>query len=343
MNDSRPIPPPVHDPHDSRVSHDLHALRDTSAHDLPSLSHSLAHARSRRPDSGHSWRNSLMASTRAFARRPLISAGIAALLILVALVIPVSYQRTTGHQVALSFAGVTDAEQLRPIAAQLKTALRAEQVRVKAESVNGAMEFTLEALAPAGRRIDAVAVATAFARNLEAKGYKVRAVTTPVLETVSGNVYAYARDIVVRVDTDGKTAAQIQAEIQQQIVAAGIPDAVVSVTDEGQQRKVTLEVQRTSEGKDADAPGGITLQLTKGGKPESVGDGFSVEERMLRSDTGTALQFVIADGAKHATFEIPGADHLTDAALQSAVEAKLREAGIAAKVTVTDGRVSISR
>jgi hypothetical protein len=283
-----------------------------------------------------------MASTTLLTRRPLFAVGAAALLLIVALVVPVSYPRTTGHEVSLSFTGISDPEQLRPIASQLKAVLQAEQVRLKAEDVNGAAVFTLEAVVPTRSRVNAAAVATAFATNLEARGYHSKAVTTPIVETVSGNVYAYARDVVVRVETDGKTAAQIQAEIEQQVAAAGIPDAVVSVTDEGQQRKVTLEVQHMSDGKDAPEPGQLTLQLTKDGKPGDMRGGFSVQERMLRSETGTSLQFVISDGAKQATFEIAGVDHLSDSALQSAVEAKLREAGIVAKVAVTNGRVNIS-
>jgi len=147
----------------------------------------------------------------------------------------------------------------------------------------------------------------------------------------------------VNVETSGKTAAQIQAEIQQQLAAGGIPDATVSVTDQGNQRKVTMEVKRTADGSTPAGPPNVTLNLTKDGQPAGPANSLSVQERLMRSAAGTSVQFVVVDSGRTVTFTIDGADKMSDAALQSAVTAKLLAAGITAKVTVVGGKVSIER
>jgi hypothetical protein len=270
-----------------------------------------------------------------------MAAGLAAVLLVAAVFVPISYPRTTGHQVALTLTGLSDPEQARPIAKQLKSALHAGGVMLKAESMNGAMAYTLEAKVPVSATADAGAIADAFAAQLNTRGYHASARTTPVIETVSGNVYAFARDLVVNVETSGKTAAQIQAEIQQQLAAAGIPDAQVSVTDSGNERKVTMEVQRTAEGSAPPEPANITLHLTKDGKSAGPGNSLSVQERKLRSDKGTSLELIIVDGAKQADFTIDGVDQMSDAQLQAAVAAKLQAAGITANVSVANGTVTV--
>lgn len=212
---------------------------------------------------------------------------------------------------------------------------------LKAESANGAMAFTLEARVPVSATNDAGAIAEAFATQLNTRGYHASAHTTPVIETVSGNVYAFARDLVVNVETSGKTAAQIQAEIQQQLAAAGIPDTQVSVTDSSNQRKVTMEVQRTANGSAAPEPANITLNLTKDGKSAGTSDALDVQERKMRTDKGSSLELIIVDGAKRADFTIDGVDQMSDARLQAAVQAKLQAAGITVNVSVANGAVTV--
>ena len=336
MSDARTTPPPARDPHEVRVSHDLQALAEDSARGLPALEHAVAHARTRRPLPGPHWRERLMASNR-----PLLAAGLAAALLAAALFIPVSYPRTTGHHVALTLTGLSDPEQARPIAMQLKAALHADRIMLKAGAAAGATAFTLEAQVPMRTNADAGTIADAFAAQLNAKGYHATARTTPVIETVSGTVYAYARDLVVNVETSGKSAAQIQAEIQHQLAAGGIPDAQVSVTDSGNERKVTMEVRRTADGPAAPEPANITLHLTKDGKSADPGNSLSVQERKLRSDHGTSLELVISDAGKTADFTIDGVDKMSDAQLQAAVTAKLQAAGITAQVSVTNGAVTV--
>jgi hypothetical protein len=336
MTDSRRTPPPALDPHEVRVSHDLQALRDSRERDLPSLAQSVANARSRRPAQGLHWRDLFMASNR-----PLLAAGLTVTLLVAAVFIPVSYPRTTGHQVALTLTGLSNPEQARPIAVQLKAALHADHVALKAQSTNGSTDYTLEAPVPSSAHVDAAAIASAFAQQLNARGYHAAASTTPIIEMVSGNVYAYARDLVVNVETSGKTAAQIQAEIQQQLAAGGIPDATVSVTDEGKQRKVTMEVKRTADGNTAPEVPNVTLNLTKDGKPAGPANAMSIQERRMRSAAGTSVEFIVVDSGRTVTFTIDGVDKMSDAALQSAVTAKLLAAGITAKVTVVGGKVTI--
>jgi citrate lyase gamma subunit len=339
MNDT-PIQEPL--PGDGMpqpISHDLRALRDVTARDLPPLSQTVSEIRSRL--AAPTWRERLMSSSQALARRPWLASGVvAAALVLAMLVIPISYMRTTGHEVALHVAGTEDVTQLRAIAAELRTQLHAESVRVRLAEQNGAPSATFEATVPAGNRVDAAAVANAFAKGLTERGLSSHAETTPVRERVSGSVYAYAKDLVIQVSTDGKSSAQIEAEIRQRLADAGIRDAQVSVTDEGaNQRKVTLQVKRASDDH-SPAPSDISLQLTKNGQPLGA-NGPSVRIEKLRSAAGETLHLAITNAGKSTTFDIPNADKLSDAQLQATIESKLREAGLDLQATVTNGNVEV--
>ena len=96
-----------------------------------------------------------------------------------------------------------------------------------------------------------------------------------------------------------------------------------------------------ADGNTAPAPANITLNLTQDGKPAGPGNSMSVQERRMRSEQGTSVEFAVVDAGRSVTFTIDGTDKLSDAALQSAVTAKLQAVGITAKVAVTDGKVTI--
>jgi citrate lyase gamma subunit len=339
MNDTHRQDPRPADGMPNTVSHDLRALRDVTARDLPQLSQTVSEIRSRL--AAPTWRERLMSSSRPITSRPWLASGLVAAAIVIAmLVIPISYLRTTGHQVSLRVSGSADATQLHAIASELKSQLHAEGVRVRLEEQNGAPTATFEAMVPIGNRVDAAAVANAFATGLTERGLKSSAETTPVRERVSGSVYAYAKDLVIQVSTDGKSSAQIEAEIRQRLADAGIRDAQVSVTDEGANaRKVTLNVKRTSDDH-SPAPSDISLQLTKNGQPLGV-NGPSVRIERMRSPAGESLHLVVSNAGKSTTFDVPNADKMSDAQLQSTIESKLREAGLDLQVTVTNGNVEV--
>lgn len=325
------------------LSADLRALRDHSARDLPPLAHIVDSVRPRRARAASTWKERCMSVLEAKQNRPWVAVAAVAAVVVAALVIPISYERTTAHRVSLALAGVTDPVQTKSIATELKSALHADQVAARLEIENGSPTLTLETSVPVASKVDVAAVAQAFAKNLRERGYQATASVEPVRERVSGSVYAYAQDLVIRVSTDGKTAAQIESEIRQRFADAGIPDAKVSVTDEGaNQRKVTLEVERQKDGTSAEAePAPIRLELTKDGQTLG-GAGTSVEVRKIKTPTGTTLQLDVNKAGKTTAIEVPNVDTMSDAAIKAAIETQLRQAGFDnVEVTVTSGKVQV--
>jgi len=323
------------------LTNDLRALRDESARDPLSLAQHVVTIRTRRLQAAQARRAGFMVIKESVKSRPWLASGVAVVVLAVAmLIIPISYTRTTGQQVALKLVGLSDS-QLRAVAAQLKALLHSDHVALLTMSESGAPSYVLETFVPSASGLNAAMIAQAFAKSLSDRGYPATAVTTPVRERVSGSVYAYAKDLVIQVSTDGKTSAQIEAEIRQRLAEAGITDAQVSVTDEGGGRKVKLSVQRTAQAGQPQPPeSNISLQLTKDGKP-ITGPGLMVEIKRTHTASGMTLTLDVTQAGKTTTIDVPHADTMTDAQIKAEVEARLRQAGIDARVSVTNGQIGI--
>jgi hypothetical protein len=320
---------------------DLEALRRESARDLPSIE-SIVQSASRRR---HSWEERFMANFGLLTRRPWASTAIVgAVAAIAALVVPFSYERTTGHEVTLTLSGGRlDQDRVRGIALQFKKLLHSDGVAVQAEAANGALSFTLTSTAPNRAGVNVAAAASAFRAELGRLGYTAATKVTPVKERVMGSVYAYARDHVIEIDIDGKSASQIESEIRQGLADAGITNPQVSVTkdDAGHDLKVKVEATKTATaGADQPAVEVPELVLKRGGAPLE-GNGFTVREEKRRTPDGTTLTLRVQKDGKSATIEIPHVDTMSDAAINTQVQSQLAGAGIDANVTVTNGRVQI--
>ena len=321
---------------------DLRALGETTSVRIPDLEHSVTAVQSRRRHAVQRWREYLMPITNTFTRRPwLTTAGIAAAAVLALTVVPISYQRTTGTDVALTVAGVNDLSRSEGIANEMKTVLGAQQIAIKAEMADAGAALTLSAFVPASSGVNAAARANALAKELNARGYAAHVVATPHVERVSGNVYAFAKDLVIRVETDGKSASQIEAEIRQRLADNGITNTQVSVTDTGKERKVTIEAQRFGE-PGASEPGKVSLELMKNGQ-STIGDGVSVEVKKIRSPDGVTMNLEVTSKGQTTSVTVPHADTMSDAALAAEITSQLRAAGQNLDVRVSNGQIEIGR
>ena len=351
MNKSR-LDPTAHDAQQrggapDELPEDLLALHRETSRELPPLEH-FVRAASRRP---RTLENLLMATSDNLTRRPLGIAALAgALAVIALLVIPFSYERTTGHTITLALqGGALDAEHLKGIALQMKKLTKAPAVAVQADNSNGALAFTLTSTVSNASGIDADATAKGFAAELTRLGYSASTTVAPVKERVSGSVYAYARDRVINVNVEGKSAAQIENEIRQGLADAGVTNALVSVSKDGsgadEKLKLTVEAQKQlHDPGDAAASEPIPkFVFNKGGAPIGAAGGFTVREEMRRTPDGATLTLIVQDTGKSATIEVQHADTVGDAVITAQVESQLRAAGIDATVTTTDGRVHISK
>jgi hypothetical protein len=325
---------------DDPMGSDLEALRHVTARDLTTVGQTLRAIAARRP---RSWRDELMGTMK---QRPWLATACAVVLIaFAALVIPFSYQRTTGHEVTLTLTGKNlDGERVGRIAQQLKGVLHSEHVMVSDQRRNGESSFVLTSMVPLSAGVNAIAAARVFGNELEKIGYTPMISVTPIRERVSGTVYAYARDRVIEVDLDGKSAAAIETEIRQRLVDAGIDNFQISVTNpDGNQHelKVKLEGEHVSDGTSQAHEDIPQLVLKKGGAPVTGANGFMVRIEKRHSADGTVLEVNVQQGAKSATAEVPHSEHMSDDAIAAAVESQLESAGLDVVVHVSNGAVEI--
>lgn len=272
----------------------------------------------------------------------LVTAGVAAVLTIAMLVVPIPFERTTGTRVTIKLDHVNNPAGIAAIAKEMKGALGAP-VRVEAEGSPGGAVFSFVASVPKTTHANPAAIAAAFAKELGARGYEASVATVPIKEKVSGTVYALARDVLIKVDVTDKSAAQVESEIREKLAAAGIPDARVSVTDGDHNQKVTMEMHAEATSA-AEAPGNVKLELTKNGE-DLAAKGSTVDIRMMKtSDGGKTLLLDIGKDGQHSTVEIPHIEAMSDAQLSAEVSSRLRAAGITdMRITVEGGRLSVEK
>jgi hypothetical protein len=334
---------------ESKLERDLEALRALSARDVPDLRMTIETARQSRLDSGPwHWnlRRKIMALIDSARTRPAVAAVvIGALVVLVAMVVPVSYDRVVGQDVSLTFAGKgVAAQEVRGIAADLKTLLGSNGVSVEAVAEAGAPRYVLRATSSKHAGADVLRAAGEFARTLASKGYSASVHVTPHRERVTSPAVAYALEQIIRISVDGKAAAQLESEIRNRLAEAGVPDAEVSVTDRPDGgREIKLKVEREHVGDVGSAPPEPMPQvvLTRGGAPVAGGEGFAVKFLKKKIDGATTLTVEVTSNGKTATVNVPNLESRSDADVAGAITSQLKQAGIDAKVTVTAGKIEI--
>jgi hypothetical protein len=318
------------------IDHDLDALRRLSVQEPPALEASLSAARR----AAGAPRKGFTMAFQFVKKRPALATALGVILVAAGLlVIPISYERTVGYDVALTLAGGNLPEaQVREIARNFKETLGAADVNVTAAMANGRPSYRLAASAARDVRGNAAA----FAKELAALGYAAQVEATPRKETVSTNVYAYAMGQVITISTDGKSAAQLESEIRARLLAGGVSQADVSVTDvAGGGRNVKIMANHTA----AAGTGQVEIPevvLTKDGKPVHVSDAVQV---MKKKDASGAMSLVVAVTVKGkaTTVEIPNAGALGDAALAAEIQSRLLAAGLDAVVTVHGDEIKVEK
>ncbi|HYR52003.1 MAG TPA: hypothetical protein VET83_05255 [Candidatus Dormibacteraeota bacterium] len=282
-----------------------------------------------------------MALLHSIRTRPRVTAAVlGALAILVASVVPVSYQRVAGQDVALTLAGREIGNQdVRTVAQDLKSLLGSGAVVVDASAESGASRYVLRTTSTKRAGPEVQHAAVEFARGLAARGYSASVAVTPHRERVRYPAVAYAFDQIIRISVDGKSAAALEAEIRDKLAQAGVPDAQVSVTDHpGGGRDIRLNVERQHVGDAEPLP---QVVLEKNGAALEDGEGFAVRIQKKKVNGATTLTLEVTASGKSAKVEVPNSDTMSDAAITDSVGSQLRQAGIDARVTVTNGKVEI--
>jgi hypothetical protein len=287
-----------------------------------------------------------MAQLHSIRTRPAVAAAVVgALAVLIAMVIPVSYDKVVGQDVALTVTGkgIGSAE-IAGVARGLQSALHAHGVMVEAMSGGAGPCFVLHATLPKREGRDVQRATAEFARDLASRGYAASVQVRPHLERVRYPAVAYAFDQIINISVDGKSAAALESEIRDRLAQAGVPDAQVSVTDRpdgGREVKMTVERQAVNDGTTPPPEPMPQIVLTKDGAPLAGGEGLAVKVKKMKTNTSTTLIVEVDQNGKTATVEVPNSDTMSDAAIADAISTQLHQAGIDAKVTVTSGKISI--
>ena len=295
------------------IAHGLQALRRVTDADLPALDDTAHLLRESAP--GRAWDQSeedfWMKSRRVLSARPWVTAVVAVAVVAAILgIIPVSYERTSGHDVVLRLAGpAPDAAALDQIATEFQSALGAGEVRVH-RSMLSEPATEIEAFAPSRSRREVTRTAGAYAAVLGGRGIHAQAEVVPRRERVSSTVYAFAMDraIELRIDRAGKTPAQMEADIRAQLEAAGMKDPEVHVSEANGQ----TQIQINSRSDEAGAKRDIKVELNADPLNPTI-HRFEVERK-------------------------PG---MTDAEVKADIERQMREAGVEGEVTVQNGEVRV--
>lgn len=290
------------------VAEDLGALARMSRLDAPTLAETARRIAAREAERGKT-----MGERLAGIGPPAwgVAAAVAAIA-LVLLFVPVSFDRTIGHELQLRVEGTqlagADADGLAEVLhKQLGDAPLAVRLGENAE-VTG--EFRGKS------RAEVAAVASALVKELSAKGLTARYEVAPITEQVSSNVYAYAasqfRDLTV--STAGRSDFEVENEIRAQLQGMGFlnPDVRFTRGDDGS------ELRFEAEDAQGHKVGGEARHEMKGGSPGQEPD----------------LNILMIDPA-----ELKGK---SEAEMKAIVERRLRERGVHdATVTVENGKVKV--
>jgi hypothetical protein len=292
---------------DSRLIDDAAALVRLTGERLPKLHETVRGARLRStPSEGFVTRTRTL-----FGSRPLLAPALAGLLAVALLVVPVSYQKTVGWNVTLDVTGGSSAG-IAGLPAVGRDAVGAESANLNLDGNHA----TVTARVPLEAGKGVATRAAALARVLTAEGFTAKSSVEPIRESVSGNLFAMTRDGTIRVDitAEGRTPAEIESQVRDQLAAAGITNAEVTVTKDDKQH-TTIQVMAHPDGSGAEnAALPHDFEFSVDGK--GPGDGSQAK--------------VVIDNSGH---------QMTDAQIKQSIEDQLRAQGHPAVVDVSGGKV----
>jgi hypothetical protein len=287
------------------MTRDFEALHRGTSRDLPP-----AHEIVRRARAGATTREeSLMSTLQGFVTRPLGAATVAAAALGFALlVIPVSFERTVGQQVRLALAGRPDPAAVERTANALAASLGTAEKRVMLGSRVG-----IEARARGCSRAEATRIAHAFVRELAGMGIPAEAAVEPWTEHATSNLYAYAatrlQDITVQIK--GRTDAEIEKDVRDQLAGMGFSNPEVSFKREGGTAELKIQGKQDNE----DIRAQIVAKIENGNGPASQ--------------------------MKMSLVDVSDLKGKTDAEIKAEVERRLKARGIDADVKVENGKVEV--
>ena len=217
---------PVNHDEENPIHEDMDALRRSTQRDLPTQEETARAVQARLARASRE--GSIMKLFHSLGARPIVATAIGiAVVAVVLLAIPISYERTIGYEASLALPAVDPAECER-IAGEFAKLLKTSEFNFNQDVTEGT---TITARVPVGSRRLVEGLAMAYTQALAARGLSARSAVVPITQRISGNVYAAAANeiIEIHVNRDGKTSGQIAEEIREQLAGAGMPDSYAEV------------------------------------------------------------------------------------------------------------------
>ena len=163
----------------------------------------------------------------------------------VLLAVPISYTRITGYRATLEIAEASGVD-IQAVAAEFGKALGTDDLTVRTSA--GGMEIS--AVVPARAAGRTYGIASGFAGALTQRGIPATAGVEALTERVTGNVYAMAANEIVeiRIDSGGLSDEEIEAEIRDQIEAAGLEACLVDVQSGDGEKRIEIGIGQGMDG-----------------------------------------------------------------------------------------------
>lgn len=180
-----------------------------------------------------------IASHRRFSIALVVAVAVFAFIVLV----PFSYDRTVGYN--LAYTGLDSEYDLPPeMLTDVLTTLGYRQARVELTQNGSYLDYSIIGLPSSTAAKEASAAFTSLT------GYSGEPVITLVVTKTSASLYAQVRDklIKIEVEGEGKSEAEIKAEIEDKLREQGLanPDVTVTIKPDGM-REIKIGVQESTE------------------------------------------------------------------------------------------------
>lgn len=212
------------------LARSLNAARDELAAPVTPLAALRSHVESQATRQTKRERRLMNTITKPLSTHRKLSFGVVFATLVVALVtlVPFEYQQTIGYDVTFATSGARAGTDINRIS-EVLGALGYDDVEISVTGNNAGAGIKIASLPS---RYAVREVIAAMNASVAVVG---EAVITPVIETVSGSIYAQAVDgcgifDLGLDDIDSKTNEEIKAEIEQKLVDCGVTNATVKVS-----------------------------------------------------------------------------------------------------------------
>jgi hypothetical protein len=292
-----------------RIDSDFKAFSELSKRHLPTIDQTaqgLWEHNRRRSEEG-----SLMKVLHSLKSHPAMATVLGiAVVAAVLLAVPISYTKTTGYVATLEIADATGID-IDAVAGEFGKALDTENVKVLA----GPGGARISAALPVRAKGTLKGIASSFVQALGETGLAATASVEAVTERVTGNVYAMAANeiIEIRVNSEGLTDEEIEAEIRAQIEAAGLEACLVDVETGDGEKRIEIGIQCDPE---EGCPDGMPVRISIDGmEPPPAGEFETVRAMELRIPAeGKTLEEAEAEAIEH--LQAMGVEDVSDIAIE---------------------------